>query len=190
MLNDVMKALTIRKPIALTTTSMCSGTFAARIARSQRQHVLRVAGVATAGWENVGQAVNAGLFKAYGVDVQTTILPDAAAAVDALTGGVADVAWTDTLTAVRAGARNIPVQFVAITAGLDAGYVALASAIDANAYAMARFARALRDNSYATYVDPRDLQARIDRFASEQLIDRSFPAQAQISRVAVMSGTR
>jgi hypothetical protein len=185
-----MKALTIRKPISLTTTSMCSGTFAARIARAQRLHVLRLAVPATAGWEGVDHAVKAGHFKAYGVDVQTTLVPDAAAATAALTDGVADAAYIDALTAIRAGAQNIPLQFLAVTGAAEYGYVALAPVIDAKAYAMARFARALRDNSYASYVDALALQSLIDQSASEQLIERRFPAQQQISRVAVMSGTR
>jgi ABC-type amino acid transport substrate-binding protein len=190
MLKDVMKALTLRKPITMTTTALTSGTFAARIARSQRLHVLRVAGAATAGWERIDRDAKAGLFKTFGLDVQTTLLPDAAAAIAALSNGVADVALTDTLTAVQACARNVPVQFVAITGAMDAGYVALAPAIDAKAYAMARFARALRENTAARYVDAGELQALIDRFGAEKLIESAFPAQQLISRVAIMSGVR
>jgi hypothetical protein len=185
-----MKALTLRKPITMTTTALTSGTFAARIARSQRLHVLRVAGLATAGWVSVDHYVKAGLFKTYGLDVQTMMLPDAAAAAAALSDGVADVALTDILTAVQARARKIPVQFIAVTGGMDYGYIAHASVIDANAYPMARFARALREHSDASYVDSRDLQALIDRFATEKLVDEAFPAQELISRVAIMSGTR
>jgi hypothetical protein len=59
------------------------------------------------------------------------MLAGAAAAVGALTDGVADVALTDTLSAVQACARKIPVQFLAMTGGMDYGYVALASVIDA-----------------------------------------------------------
>jgi hypothetical protein len=185
-----MKALTLRKPITMTTTALTSGTFAARIARSQRLHVLRVAGLAMDGWASVDHYVEAGLFKTYGLDVQATMLPDAAAVAAALSGGAADVVLTDTLTAVQACARKIPVQFVAVTGGMDYGYVALASVIDAKAYPMARFARALRENTDASYVDSRDLQALIDRFATEKLVDKAFPAQELISRVAIMSGTR
>jgi hypothetical protein len=190
MLKDVMKALTLRKPITMTTTALTSGTFAARIARSQRLHALRVAGLATAGWESVDHYVNAGLFKTYGLDVQTTMLPDAAAAAAALSDGVADVALTDILTAVQARARKLSVQFVAVTGGMDYGFVALAPVIDAKGYAMARFARALRENTDASYVDSRDLQALIDRLAAEKLVDKAFPAQELISRVAIMSGVR
>jgi hypothetical protein len=190
MLNDVMKALTMRKPIALTTTSLCSGAFTARIARTQRLHVLRVAGFAMAGWERLDHDVKAGLFKAYGLDVQATTLPNAAEAAAALSDETADVAFTDTLTAVRAYAQKIPMQFIAIRDGMDFGYVALAQVIDAKNYAMAHFTRALRENAYADYVDARDLQMVVDRFAGEKLIDKPFSVQKQISRFAVMSGTR
>jgi hypothetical protein len=185
-----MKALSLRKPITMTTTALTSGTFAARIARSQRLHALRVAGVATAGWESVGHSVEAGLFKTYGLDVQTTLLPGAPAGLAALSDGTADVALVDTLAAIQACARKIPVQFVAITGGMDYAYVALAPVIVAKGYPMARFARALRENTDASYVDVSDLQVLIDRFAAEKLIDSGFPTQELISHVAIMSGTR
>jgi len=190
MLNDVMKALTTRKPIALTTTSLCSGTFAARIARTQRLHVLRVAGFAMAGWERLEGDVKAGRFKAYGLDVQATKMPNAEAAAAAISDDVADVAFTDTLTAIRAHARNIPLQFIAIREGLDFGYVGLEAVIDAKHYAVARFTRALREMAYADYVDARELQMVVDGFAAEKLIAEPFPVQENISRLAVISGTR
>jgi hypothetical protein len=62
--------------------------------------------------------------------------------------------------------------------------------IDARHYAMARFTRALREKAYADYVDVRHLQMVVDRFAAEKLIDKPFSVQKQISRVAVVSGTR
>jgi hypothetical protein len=190
MLNDVMKALTMRKPLALTTTSLCSGAFTARIARTQRLHVLRVAGFAMAGWERLDHDIKAGRFKTYGLDVQATTLSTAAEAVAAISDEIADVALTDTLTAVRAYAQKIPMQFIAIRDGMDFGYVGLAQVIDAKHYAMARFTRALRENAYAGYVDSRELQMVVDRFAAEKLIDKPFSVQKQISRFAVMSGTR
>jgi hypothetical protein len=190
MLNDVMQALTTRKPISLTTTSLCSGSFTARIARTQRLHVLRIAGFAMAGWERLDHDVKAGLFRAYGLDVQATTLPDAAAAAAAISDDIADVAFTDSLTAVRAHAQRIPMQFIAIRDGMDFGYVGLAPVIEAKHYAMARFTRALRDKAYAGYVDSHTLQMVVDKFAAEKLIDEPFSVQEQISRFAVMSGTR
>jgi hypothetical protein len=190
MLNDVMKALTTRRPIVLTTTSLCSGAFTARIARTQRLHALRIAGFAMAGWERLDLDIKAGLFRNYGLDVQATTLSNAAEAVAAISDGVADVAFTDTLTAARASAQQIPMQFIAIREGMDFSYVALEQVIDARHYAMARFTRALRDKAYADYVDERQLQMAVDRFAAEQLIDKPFSVQKQISGVAVMSGTR
>jgi len=190
VLNEAMNALTTRKPIALTTTAMCSGPFTARIARTQHLHDLRVAGVATAGWRSLGHRVKAGLFKRYGLDVQPESLPDSAAATAALTDGVADVVYTDILMAIQACAHMAALQFVAITPAMDYAYVALAPVIDAKSYAITRFARALRENTTASYVDARELQALIDRFAAEQLIDTAFSAEERISRVAVLSGTR
>jgi hypothetical protein len=190
MLSDVMKALTSRKPIVLTTTSLCSGAFTARIARTQRLHVLRIAGFAMAGWERLEHDVKTGVFRAYGLEVEATTLPGAADAAAALSDGMADLAFTDTLTALRAYVRQIPLQFIAIRDGMDFGYVGLPPVIDAKHYAMARFARALREHGYAGYVDSRDLQVVVDKFAAEKLIDKPFSAQDQISRFAVMSGTR
>ena len=190
MLNDVMKALTVRKPIALTTTSLCSGAFTARIARTQRLHVLRVAGFAMAGWERLDHDAKAGLFKAYGLDVQTMTLPNAADATAAISDEIADVAFTDTLTAVRTYAETIPTQFIAIREGMDFGYVGLAHVIDAKSYAIARFTRALRENAYADYVNSHDLQIVVDKLAADRLIDKPVSIQEQISRFAVISGTR
>jgi hypothetical protein len=190
MLNDVMKALTTRKPLSLTTTSLCSGTFAARIARTQRLHVLRVAGFVMAGWERLDHDVKAGLFKAYGLDVRATTLPNAAEAAAAISDDIADVAFTDTLTAVRAYAQKIPMQFIAIRDGMDFGYVGLTQVIEAKHYAMARFTRALRENGYAGYVNSSNLQMVVDKFAAEKLIAEPLSVQEQISRFAVLSGTR
>jgi hypothetical protein len=190
MLNDAMKALTSRRPIALTTTALCSGAFTARIAREQRMHVLRVAGFALASWERLDHDIKTGFFKTYGLDVHGTTFADAAEALAAVSDNVADVAFTDTLTAVQAYTREIPLQFLAIRDGMDFGYVGLPQVIDAKHYAMARFTRALRNSGYAHYVDPGDLQIAVDRFAAEKLIDKPFAAQEQISRFAVLSGTR
>jgi hypothetical protein len=190
VLHDVMKALTTRKPIAMTTTSLCSGAFAARIARTQRLHILRIAVNATPVWERIGKRVNAGLFKSYGVDVQTTIVANAAAALTAVREDAADLAFVDTAMVIRECAAGADLQFVALIGEADDAFVALAPAIDARAYAMARFARALREHQFADYVDARDLQARFDRAAAEESIDRPFPAAAHISRVAMLSGTR
>jgi hypothetical protein len=190
MLSDVMKALTTRRPIVLTTTSLCSGAFTARIARTQRLHVLRIAGFAMASWERLHHDVKAGLFKAYGLDVQATTFPGAADAAAAISDGTADVAFTDTLTAVRAYAQQIPMQFIAMRDGMDFGYVGLPQVIGPKHYAMARFTRGLRENAYAGYVDSRELQVVVDKFATEKLIDKPFSAEEQISRFAVISGTR
>ena len=190
MLNDAMKALTTRRPIALTTTSLCSGAFTARIARTQRLHVLRVAGVATAGWGELGRDAGAGLFKAYGLEVAVVTLSDAAQAAAAIAGELADVALLDTLTAVRAHAENPAMEIVAMSDGMDAGYVGLSTVLDAKHYAVARFTRALRENGHARYVDLHDFQTIVDRYAAEKLIGTRVSVRELISRFAVMSGTR
>ncbi len=190
MLNDAMRALTTRRPIVLTTTSLCSGAFTARIAREQRLHVLRIAGFPMAGWEKLSCDIQAGRFREYGLDVQAATLSGAAEAVAAISEDTADVAFTDTLTAARAYAQRLPLQFVAMRDGMDFGYVGLPHVLEAKHYAIARFTRALRDNAYAGYVDRGDLQATVDRFAREKLIDSVPSAQELISRFAVISGTR
>ena len=190
VLNDAMKALTTRKPIALTTTSLCSGAFTARIARTQRLHVLRVAGSASPGWDGVERSVNADLFKKNGMDVQTTTFPDATAAAAALSEGSADIAFTDTVTAIQVCGRLFPMQLIAISSGLDYCYIGLAAAIAAKRYPMTRFARALRENAKANYVDASELQTLVDRLAAEKLIDTRFDVSEHISTVAVLSGTR
>ena len=152
--------------------------------------MLRVAGLVSASWKSVERDVQAGVFQSRGLDVQLSTLPDAAAALAALADGRADVALVDIRTTVRAYARTLPVQFLAITADAEYGYVAFASTIEATRYAMARFARVLRANTGAGYVDARDLQARIDRLASEASIAEPFAAEELISSVAIMSGVR
>ena len=189
MLNDVMKALTARRPIVLTTTSLCSGAFTARIAREQRLHVLRLAGFAMAGWEKLSDDVDAGLFRGYGLDVRAATMPGTAEAAAAISAGAADVAFTDTSTAVRAFARQTPMRFIAMRDGMDFGYVALPPVLETKHYAIARFTRALRDRAYAGYVDAPNLQRIVDKLAAEQVIDVAFSAQEQISRFAVPSGT-
>ena len=142
-----------------------------------------------AGWERLDHDVQAGRFRAYGLAVQAATFPDAAAAAASISDNVADVAFTDTLTAIQAYAQQIPMQFIAMRDGMDFGYVALPQVIEAKHYAMARFTRALRENAYASYLDSSNLQLAVDKFAAEKLIDKPFSVREQISRFAVISGT-
>lgn len=190
LLNNAMRALTTRKPIALTTTSLCSGAFTARIARSQRLRELRVAGCTIGDWARVERDAQTGVFKRCGLDVQTATLPTAAAAVAALSDRLADVAYIDALSAVQACARTNSLQFIAMSSRMTYAYVAIAPVIDAKGYSLARFARALRDTADAVYVESRDLQALVDGFAAEALTDAVFSANDHISSIAVLSGTR
>ena len=82
-------------------------------AAAQSLQVLRVVGLPIDGWKSVYYASKSGLFKKYGLDVQSSILPSGAAAAAALSGGSVDIAYTNTLTAVQAYSHKIPMQYVA-----------------------------------------------------------------------------
>ena len=117
-------------------------------------------------------------------------MANAQKATAALSDGLADIAFVDSITALGASTGSVPLHFVAMSEGMVVGYVALAETIEAKHYAMARFARALRENGYAIYVDARQLQALAERFAAEKLIGAPVSVSDLISRFAVMSGTR
>lgn len=81
--------------------------------RAQELQTLRVVGQPNDGFKGVYYAVRSGLFKKYGLDVQTIMSASGAAAAAALIGGSADIAYTNILTAVQAHAHNVPMVFVA-----------------------------------------------------------------------------
>jgi NitT/TauT family transport system substrate-binding protein len=74
---------------------------------------IRVLGQASDGFKGVMYAVKAGIFKKYGLDIQTAMSPSGAVAAAALSGGAADVAYTNTLTVANAHAHGIPMVYVA-----------------------------------------------------------------------------
>jgi NitT/TauT family transport system substrate-binding protein len=84
-----------------------------RTVRAQDIQTLRVVGQANDGFKSVYYGVKSGLFKKYGLDVQTTMSASGAAAAAALIGGAADIAYTNILTVVQAHAHNVPMVFVA-----------------------------------------------------------------------------
>ena len=84
-----------------------------RSACAQELQTLRVVGQANDGFKSVYYAVKSGIFKKYGLDIQTTMSASGAAASVALTGGAADVAYTNILTVAQAHAHTIPMVFVA-----------------------------------------------------------------------------
>jgi NitT/TauT family transport system substrate-binding protein len=75
--------------------------------------VVRVVGPPNDGFKAVFYAVKSGIFKKYGLDVQTSIVASGAAAAAALSGGAADVAYTNILTLMQAHTHNVPMVFVA-----------------------------------------------------------------------------
>ncbi len=85
-----------------------------RVAQSQSAlTVVRAVGPPNDGFKAVYYAQKAGIFKKYGLDVQTSIVASGAAAAAALSGGAADIAYTNILTLVQAHTHNVPMTFVA-----------------------------------------------------------------------------
>ena len=91
-------------------TTIAGSPFAAT---GQTLPVVRVVGPANDGYKAVFYGVRSGIFKKYGIDVQTTIVASGAAAAAALGGGSADVAYTNILTLIQAHSHNVPMVFVA-----------------------------------------------------------------------------
>ncbi len=75
--------------------------------------VVRAVGPPNDGFKAVFYGVKSGIFKKYGLDVQTSIVASGAAAAAALSGGAADVAYTNILTLIQAHTHNVPMVFVA-----------------------------------------------------------------------------
>jgi NitT/TauT family transport system substrate-binding protein len=81
-------------------------------ATGQNLAVVRVIGPGNDGYTSVFYAVKAGIFRKYGLDVQTSLVGNGAAALAALSGGAADVAFTNTAVLIAARAHNIPIQYL------------------------------------------------------------------------------
>ena len=75
--------------------------------------VVRAVGPPNDGYKAVYYGVKSGIFKKYGLDVQTSIVASGAAAAAALSGGAADIAYTNILTLIQAHTHNVPMVFVA-----------------------------------------------------------------------------
>ena len=73
---------------------------------------VRVIGPANDGFTAVFYAVKSGIFRSYGLDVQTLLVPNGAAAAAALSGGGAEVAFTNTAIVIQAHAHNVPIQYL------------------------------------------------------------------------------
>jgi NitT/TauT family transport system substrate-binding protein len=75
--------------------------------------IVRVVGPPNDGYKAVFYGVKSGIFKKYGIDVQTSIVASGAAAAAALSGSGADVAYTNILTLIQAHTHGVPMVFVA-----------------------------------------------------------------------------
>jgi NitT/TauT family transport system substrate-binding protein len=75
--------------------------------------VIRAVGPPNDGFKAVYYGVKSGIFKKYGLDVQTSIVASGAAAAAALSGGAAEIAYTNILTLIQAHTHNVPMVFVA-----------------------------------------------------------------------------
>src|ERR1700723_431412 len=107
-------ALVTRRHVVTGSLAMMgAAALGGRTARAQDIQTLRVVGQANDGFKSVYYGVKSGLFKKYGLDVQTIMSASGAAAAAALIGGAADIAYTNILTVVQAHAHNVPMVFVA-----------------------------------------------------------------------------
>lgn len=82
-------------------------------ASGQTITTIRVVGPPNDGFKAVFYGIKSGLFRKYGLNVTTTLVASGAAAAAALSGGSADVAYTNILTLIQAHAHAIPMEFVA-----------------------------------------------------------------------------
>ena len=95
---------------------MAAGLVAVPAAQAQSQApltVIRAVGPPNDGFKAVFYGVKSGIFKKYGLDVQTSIVASGAAAAAALSGGAADIAYTNILTLIQAWTHSVPMVFVA-----------------------------------------------------------------------------
>ncbi len=83
------------------------------VAQGQSPALIRVVGPPNDGYKAVYYAVRSGLFRKYGLDVQPSIVASGAAAAAALSGGSAEVAYTNILTLIQAHTHSVPMVFVA-----------------------------------------------------------------------------
>jgi NitT/TauT family transport system substrate-binding protein len=90
-------------------------------AECQTVTTIRVVGPANDGFKAVFYGVRSGIFKKYGLEVQTSIVASGAAAAAALSGGSADVAYTNILTLMQAHVHGLPMVFVAPGAFIQPG---------------------------------------------------------------------
>jgi NitT/TauT family transport system substrate-binding protein len=103
-----------RRESLLVAASLAAGALAwPERAHAQSVATLRVVGPPNDGFKAIFWGVASGIDRKYGLDVQITIVPSGAAAAAALSGGSAEVAYTNILTLVQAHDHGIPMRFIA-----------------------------------------------------------------------------
>src|SRR5580692_9804379 len=118
-------------------------------AGGQSLPVIRVIGPANDGFTSVFYGVKAGIFRKYGLDVQTLLVPNGAAAAAALSGGGAEVAFTNTAIVIAAHAHNVPIQY--ITPG---GYTTAANSLSKVLVLKTSPVHSARDLNGKTFASP------------------------------------
>jgi NitT/TauT family transport system substrate-binding protein len=89
---------------------------ATRGARAQELPLVRVVGPANDGMKPVYYGIKSGLFGRYGLRVEPVTVASGAAALAAVVGGSAEIAYTNLLAVFQAHLRSIPIQIVAPSA--------------------------------------------------------------------------
>jgi NitT/TauT family transport system substrate-binding protein len=82
-------------------------------ALAQEAATLRVVGPANDGMKPVYYGIRSGLFGRYGLTVEIITVASGAAAMAAVVGGSAEIAYTNVLAVFQGYLRNIPIQIVA-----------------------------------------------------------------------------
>jgi NitT/TauT family transport system substrate-binding protein len=83
-----------------------------RAATGQTLPVVRFIGPPNDGYKSIIYAQRAGLFQKYGVAVEATFINSGTAAAAAITGGAADVAYTNIAAVILGHAKDIPIQIL------------------------------------------------------------------------------
>ena len=105
--SDILNSL--RKGLFLLFACMC---LSSTITTAQEPITIRVAGPPNEGYKDVYYAVQAGLFKKYGLDVQTRITNGGAVVLAGLVGGSYDVAYSNLVPVLQAHVRGVTFQIV------------------------------------------------------------------------------
>jgi NitT/TauT family transport system substrate-binding protein len=95
-----------------TALGMMSAALVPARARADEITTIRVVGPPSDGFKEAYYGISAGIFRKYGVSVQITLSNSGAVAAAALTGGAAEIAYTNLLTLIKAHLHGVPMQCV------------------------------------------------------------------------------